>query len=80
MSGSLELGAEDYFLDQLASIDLHHGSYSTQRPYRILEVVGAFLNPAIQAALAGLGFDQIEQTQTGFVARRSEQEAAKRRE
>jgi len=34
------LVAEDRFIAELGTIDLHHGPYSTSNPYTELEVVG----------------------------------------
>lgn len=74
-----EINAEERFLAELDTIDLHHGAYSTHTPYTELEVLGCMLNNQIRAALAELGFDNVEDKAHGFVARRTHEEAAIRR-
>ena len=68
------------FLDQLGQIDLHHGPYSSDAPYRVLEVVGVALTSDIEASLKDLGFDGYQPIQLGFIASRSEAEANRLRE
>jgi hypothetical protein len=57
-------------LKMLDTIDLHHGVYSADPPYSVLEIVGAPLNRTMKAALEGLGFSRFESTVNGFRARR----------
>ena len=62
--------AEDRFLAQLSTIDLHHGRYSTDTPYAELTVIGAQLTEPIEAALSELGFSKFQQGPDGFSATR----------
>ncbi|MEA2779198.1 MAG: hypothetical protein QOK29_742 [Rhodospirillaceae bacterium] len=74
------IAAEERLLAELDNIDLHHGPYSTNSPYTVLEVIGAQLIPAIQDALSELGFSAFKQSPGGFVATRSEEEATRLRD
>ena len=67
--------AEDHFLDDLSTIDLHHGPYSTDTPYTALEVLGLRMTDQFRQALSQLGFDQINETDTGFHAKRNDRAA-----
>ncbi|HWF00428.1 MAG TPA: hypothetical protein VG248_11575 [Caulobacteraceae bacterium] len=70
---------EPELIGQLDVIDLHHGPYSTQTPYTLIEVVGARLTHEVRAAVRQLGFDTFKSTQRGFTARRSDMEAQRLR-
>lgn len=61
---------EQRFLAEIDTIDLHHGEYSADPPYSILEVIGVRLTPAIKTELAEYGFDQFGESQDGFIANR----------
>ena len=63
------------FLDQLDTIDLHHGPYSSELPYTGIRVVGGSATDEIRATLASLGFVIVEANGEEFTATRS-QEAA----
>jgi hypothetical protein len=69
----------EVFMAILDAVDLHHGPHSNpDAPYIHLESFGAKLTPDIRAVLSGtLGFDKFIETETGFVAVRSD-EAARR--
>jgi hypothetical protein len=68
----------DNFMANLDAVDIHHGPHSTPEPYTELESIGALLTSEIRAALSKwLGFSEFVESETGFVARRSE-EAARR--
>lgn len=71
---------EEELLDNLDTIDLHHGPYSSSSPYEELEVIGVRLTSAIEAALAALGFAEFEDTKDGLLARRTAEQASIRRE
>ena len=71
---------EDSLLGELDTIDLHHGPYSADLPYTVLEVIGARLNDAIRNALSELGFVSFEEKEGGFTSSRSLDEARKLRE
>jgi len=59
---------EEMLIGNLGTIDLHHGFYSADPPYTVLEVVGTCLTPRIEAALTDLGFDSFPVTTDGFRA------------
>lgn len=61
---------DDILVGELGTIDLHHGEYSSQPPYSILEVIGTSLNDTIKAALAEFGFNEFQSCGTGFRATR----------
>jgi hypothetical protein len=60
------LSSENLFLSHLDAIELHHGSYSADPPYTVLEIVGAQLTPKAKYELAEYGFNEIHITSTGF--------------
>jgi hypothetical protein len=57
-------------IDEMPTIDEHHGMYSTDPPYTVLRVIGCELKSEVQETLAGLGFDSFSRTSEGFVAKR----------
>ena len=61
---------DEILLQELDMFDLHHGEYSAQPPYTILEVMGAALNDKITAALGEFGFNHFQSTGTGLRATR----------
>jgi hypothetical protein len=67
--------AEDLLVAELGTIDLHHGSYSADPPYTILEVLGAPLSDRIKSELSQYGFDEFHPNSTGFRAVRPVQSA-----
>jgi hypothetical protein len=71
---------EEVLLDELNTIDLHHGPYSSSKPYTALEAIGATLTIDLREALRALGFIEFTENAIGFVARRSEEEAWRPRE
>lgn len=73
------IGPEERFLAELDMIDLHHGACSTNTPYIEITVLGCRLTNRIRTALAELGFDDFEEQDLGFVARRTSDQAAIRR-
>ena len=54
----------------LDDIDLHHGKYSCDPPYSVLEVVGTRLRSPVKSAIQALGFSKFERTDNGFRATR----------
>lgn len=54
----------------LATIDLHHGIYSSNPPYSVFEIVGAPLSRSVKGAIEALGFRRFESTANGFRALR----------
>jgi len=61
---------EDLFLNQLDVVDLHHGQYSADPPYTILEGIGTTLTGKIKSALSDLGFIEFTFLPSGFSASR----------
>lgn len=59
---------EEMLIGHLGTIDLHHGFYSADPPYTVLEIVGTPLTARIEAALSDLGFDSFAATSDGFRA------------
>jgi hypothetical protein len=59
---------EDVVINKLETTDLHHGIYSSDPPYTILEIIGTPVTPRLKAELALFGFDTFEQTALGFRA------------
>jgi hypothetical protein len=62
---------EELLVDELDTIDLHHGPHSANPPYIELEVVGARLTDEIKAELSEYSFTQFEPTAEGFRCTRS---------
>lgn len=60
--------AEDLFLNEMNTIDLHHGSYSSNPPYTALEVIGMPLSDRLRTELAEYGFNEFRPKSDGFVA------------
>jgi len=75
-----EISAEDRFRAELDAIDLHHGPYSSTSPYTEIKGVGARLTAEILADLSDLGFTNFTETEDGFAAKRTHEEAMRRRE
>lgn len=65
--GASRLGA---YLGILATVDLHHGTYSSNPPYSELEVIGVPLTDEAKSATRDLGFMRFEPTAEGFRATR----------
>ena len=61
---------EDLLLGELETIDLHHGTYSSDPPYTLLEVRGVALSGPIKAALVLSGFNEFRPAADGFSASR----------
>ena len=61
---------EDWFITELDTIDLHHGEFSHDRPYIVLEVIGATWSNKMEKALEEYGFIKYEQTKEGFITSR----------
>jgi hypothetical protein len=60
--------SEDILINELDTIDLHHGTYSANPPYTVLDVIGAAITARVKAELAQLGFDEFQETPQGFRA------------
>jgi len=61
---------EETLLEELDTIDLHHGPYSADPPFTRIEVFGTPFSETIRLALADYGFNQFSSTTDGFVATR----------
>jgi hypothetical protein len=59
---------ENAFINELETIDIHHGVYSANPPYTIVEVIGTQISNEIRNKLSQFGFNQLEITQQGFRA------------
>ena len=62
---------EDILVNELDTIDLHHGKYSANPPYTVLEVIGTAITSRLRSELARFGFDEFQQTPDGFRAMRA---------
>jgi hypothetical protein len=65
-----EATPEDWLVDILSAVDLHHGEYSHNPPYSILNIIGVVWSEKIQEELHKFGFYDHDTTPMGFVARR----------
>ena len=65
------LSAEEELISQLATIDLHHGHYSADPPYSVLEVIGCSPSDHVRAALEEFAFAVQSTTSDGFIAVRT---------
>lgn len=63
-----DLSAEESLIDEFDTIDLHHGSYSADPPYTVVDVIGARLTDSVRATLQDFGFDEFRLTSAGFRA------------
>lgn len=61
---------EDTLINELDTIDLHHGVYSADRPYTVLEVIGCNMTERIKGELSDFGFNEFRVTPEGFRAER----------
>ncbi|MGC2000144.1 MAG: hypothetical protein WA658_09810 [Candidatus Acidiferrales bacterium] len=59
---------EENFLGELGTIDLHHGSYSSDHPYSRLEVIGVPVSEKIKLAMAEYGFAEFRANSGSFEA------------
>ena len=62
---------EDTLINELDTIDLHHGTCSANPPYTVLEVIGAVLSERLKTELSQFGFDDFQATTEGFRAART---------
>jgi hypothetical protein len=59
---------ETALIEQLDTIDLHHGMYSANPPYTVLEIIGTTISERTKSELSQFGFDQFQGTAEGFRA------------
>jgi hypothetical protein len=57
-------------IDEMETIDMHHGVYSADPAYTVFRVIGCELQPEIRETLAKFGFDSFSHTDDGFEATR----------
>jgi hypothetical protein len=62
--------SEDILINELDTIDLHHGIHSANPPYTVIEVIGAGVSDKVKEALSEFGFDHFEATSHGLRATR----------
>jgi len=60
--------SEDILINELDTIDLHHGTYSANPPYTVLEVIGTGISAKLKAEVSQFGFDEFQETLQGFRA------------
>lgn len=60
--------AEDNLINELDTIDLHHGIYSANPVSTILEVIGIQPSQRIKDELSQYGFSEFQLRETGFIA------------
>ena len=61
---------EQTLLGIVANVDLHHGQYSHDPPWSMLEIFGASPTEEVVAALREYGVQRVERTAQGFAASR----------
>lgn len=59
---------EDVLIDEVDTIDLHHGVHSANPPYTVIEAIGASISEKLKSKLSQFGFNQFEITSQGFRA------------
>jgi hypothetical protein len=62
------VSSEDILINELDTIDLHHGTYSASPPYTVLDVIGTPITARLKAELAKFGFNEFQETPHGFCA------------
>jgi hypothetical protein len=62
--------SEDILVNELDTIELHHGTYSANPSYTVLEVIGTGMSARLKAELSKFGFDEFQETSQGFRALR----------
>jgi len=60
--------SEDILISELDTIDLHHGTYLTNPPYIVLEVIGSAMTTRLKAELSEFGFNEFQGISEGFRA------------
>jgi len=64
------MSPEELLLSEVETIDLHHGSYSSNPSYEVVEVLGTPLTERIKAVLSEYGLTQFRSNASGFSALR----------
>ena len=52
----------------MADVDLHHGRFSHDPPYSVVEVFGVKATPPLRSVLGELGFHRVVERDDGFRA------------
>ena len=63
-----ERSSEDILINELDTIDLHHGTHSANTPYTVLDVIGTTVTGKLKTELEQFGFDDFQETPQGFRA------------
>ena len=67
---SEDSSCEEVVINELETIDDHHGTHSANPPYTVIEVIGVTISDKIKESLAEFGFNRFEATKEGFRATR----------
>jgi hypothetical protein len=67
---------EEWLVAELASIHLHHGEFSHDPAWSVLNAIGVSWSDRISLELAKFGFSRHADTPLGFVARRNSPQPA----
>ena len=59
---------DDILIRKLYTIELHHGEYSANPLYTVLEVIGTPATARLKGELSRFGFNQFQDTAEGFCA------------
>ncbi|MCU1299859.1 MAG: hypothetical protein JWQ87_143 [Candidatus Sulfotelmatobacter sp.] len=59
---------EDILINELDTVDVHHGIYSANPPYTVIEAIGVSISEKLRSKLSQFGFNQFEATPQGFHA------------
>jgi hypothetical protein len=62
--------SEEVLINELDTIDDHHGIYSANPPYTVVEVIGTSISDRLKSKFSQFGFNQFESTPRGFCAMR----------
>ena len=65
---STAASTEEMLSYKMAEIDLHHGVYSADPPYTVLNVIGTSITDRLRDELSEYGFDQFYLSGSGFRA------------
>lgn len=68
-----KLNCEEQAISMLEQVDLHHGKFSANPPYSILEVIGCIASDEMKQELQEYGLGISEITAEGFIATRTEE-------
>jgi hypothetical protein len=65
---ALDRSPEQMVIDQMGTIDDHHGVYFADPPYTAVRVVGSTLTPQVRQVLGSFGLDSFTLIDEGFQA------------